>query len=195
MTTRETRTAGSVEPRAADKGAKIGGYAATFGTSTIICDCFEEVIAPGAFDVSLKRGDDVVALFNHDANFLLGRTASKTLVVAEDEKGLTFEVTPPDAGWAKDLVVSVARGDVSTCSFAFIATREEWDETGNIPKRTILQADLYDVSVVTRAAYDGTSASLRMFEARSKAVDPSAGAALAAARLRMKHAQFERGIR
>ncbi len=169
MTTREVRTTGNAETRAEGEGAtrKIGGYAAVFNTKTDICGCFIEVLAPGCFAKTLKTSD-VRALFNHDRNFVLGRQASKTLELSEDDKGLSFEATPPDASWARDLAVSIGRGDINECSFAFISRKEQWDETGDLPVRTILEADLYDVSVVTIPAYPDTSASLRMFEARSK---------------------------
>jgi len=56
----------------------VQGYAAIFNSPTTIHNYFREEILPGAFDDVL--GDDIRALFNHDPNKILGRTASKTLV-------------------------------------------------------------------------------------------------------------------
>ena len=57
------------------------------------------------------------------------------------------------------------RGDLDKMSFAFIPETQEWDDSGSIPKRTIQKASLYDVSIVTTPAYDGTSIGLRSLEA------------------------------
>ena len=159
----EQRMSTGSEARAAsgDTPRRIGGYAANFDVPTVIGGMFREVLAPGCFGQTLARGDDVLSLFNHDQNFVLGRTSNRTLTLSQDNKGLAFEVTPPETSWASDLMTSVERGDITACSFAFIATREEWDESGEIPTRTILQCDLYDQSVVSSPAYQGTSAGMR----------------------------------
>ena len=149
----------------ADKPA-LSGYAAVFGSVTEIAGLFKEQIAPGAFSRAAKE-DDVRALFNHDANYVLGRTTSGTLRLVEDDKGLRYDVDPPDTSWARDLMVSVQRGDVSQSSFAFEVTEDEWDygKRGEMPLRTIRAVRLYDVSPVTYPAYESTSVSARSLEA------------------------------
>lgn len=145
---------------------KIAGHAAVFNTEATIGGFFREQIAPGAFATAIKE-DDVRALFNHNADLVLGRTTSGTLTLSEDETGLRYEVDPPDTQWARDLMVSVKRGDISQSSFGFQVVREEWTTPENraeLPLRTILEARLFDVSPVTYPAYEETSA-----EARSKA--------------------------
>jgi uncharacterized protein len=149
----------------ADKPA-LSGYAAVFGSATEIAGLFREQIAPGAFRDAVGR-DDVRALFNHDANFVLGRTTSGTLRLVEDDKGLRYDVDPPDTQWARDLMVSVQRGDVSQSSFAFEVTDDEWEygQRGEMPLRTIKQVRLHDVSPVTYPAYATTTVSARSLEA------------------------------
>lgn len=192
MTNREVRAIGKLEARAAEEGKprKIGGYASMFNSPTDIGGYFREQVAPGAFSAAIGR-DDVRALFNHDPNYVLGRTTNKTLSLSEDSKGLLWEATPPDTQWARDLVASIDRGDVSQCSFGFRVTKETWDETGEVPLRTILEVELYDVSPVTYPAYEDTSVSLRSLEeyrAANKPADKKIGAAV---RTRMKHELFE----
>lgn len=164
-----------VEARTGDgEPPRLSGYAAVFGDVTEIAGLFTERIAPGAFADAVKR-DDVRALFNHDANYVLGRTTAGTLRLIEDERGLRYEADPPDTQWARDLMVSVQRGDVSQSSFAFEVTDEEWDYTNRaMPLRTIKQVRLYDVSPVTYPAYASTSVSARSVEqAKAQPVDTS----------------------
>lgn len=168
--------AAPVECRAAE-GEKplLSGYAAIFGEATEIAGIFRERIAPGAFADAVKR-DDVRALFNHDANFVIGRTTSGTLRLVEDDRGLRYEADPPETTWARDLMVSVQRGDVNQSSFAFEVTEEEWDygQRGEMPLRTIKSVRLYDVSPVTYPAYESTTVSARSREAASL-VEPLGG--------------------
>jgi len=169
-TKKEVRAIGVVEMRATDgQPKKIVGYAAVFNSITDIGGYFREQIAPGAFADAIGS-DDVRALFNHDSNFVLGRNTAGTLVLREDDKGLAFEVTPPDTQWAKDLMASIDRGDVTQCSFAFRARKEEWDESDPkaLPLRTLLRCDLSDVSIVTYPAYEDTSAALRSLDSYRK---------------------------
>lgn len=163
MAERERRIVGGhVEARAVEgEPTKLSGYAAVFNSVTEIAGLFREQIAPGAFADAANR-DDVRALFNHDANFVLGRTTSGTLSLSEDATGLRYDVTPPNTTWANDLMVSVQRGDISQSSFAFSVDDEKWEyPKGETPMRTIRKATLYDVSPVTYPAYTDTSVSAR----------------------------------
>lgn len=165
MQDRERRViARPIEVRAeADVPSVLTGYAAVFDSPTEIAGLFREVIKPGAFRSAIGR-DDVRALFNHDPNFVIGRTTSGTLTLSEDETGLRYTVTPPDTAWANDLMVSVRRGDITQSSFAFRVTEEKWVDSGKrdvLPMREILSVDLFDVSPVAYPAYESTTVSAR----------------------------------
>jgi HK97 family phage prohead protease len=154
-----------VTTRSEGSEVRLGGYASVFNTETVIAGLFREQIAPGAFAEALTQ-DDVRALFNHDPNFVVGRTTSGTLSLREDETGLAYDVVPPDTQWARDLVVSVGRGDISQSSFAFGVPEggDEWTRparAGELPLRTIRRATLYDVSLVTYPAYESTTTAVR----------------------------------
>jgi HK97 family phage prohead protease len=152
----------ALECRADGDAKKLGGYAALFDSETVIAGAFREVIKRGAFTDAVTR-DDVRATFNHDPNFVLGRTTSGTLTIAEDERGLRYDVTPPDTTWARDLMTSVSRGDVTQSSFAFRVTRDAWPavKRGELPLRSIEAVELYDVSPVTYPAYESTTVAVR----------------------------------
>jgi hypothetical protein len=160
---REDRTlrAGLSELRASDDGGKkIGGYAALFGVTSDDLYFGEETIEPGAFTKTLQEAD-VRALWNHDTNFVLGRNKAKTLTLREDDKGLFYEAKTPNTGWAKDLVVSIDRGDVTQSSFGFRTIRDEWHQVDDINTRRILEVELFDVSPVTFPAYPQTDVAVR----------------------------------
>lgn len=159
--------------------AHIEGYAALFNSNSEDLGGFVETIAPGAFTDALAATPDVRALFNHDPNNILARTKSGTLRVWEDAKGLAFDGELPDTQLARDLQVSMARGDVDQTSFAFSVARggEEWTGLdGQTAMRRINAVErLYDVSVVTYPAYPETTVALRSLqEARAATETQSA---------------------
>ncbi len=132
---------------------KLVGYAAVFNSVQEIFPGFREVIRPGAFSKTIKEAD-IRCLINHDPNLVLGRNKSGTLKIWEDAKGLKYEVTLPDTSYAKDLLESVSRGDVSGSSFAFRPIKERVTTEG---VHEILEARLSDVSPVTYPAYPQTN--------------------------------------
>ncbi|KAA6031356.1 HK97 family phage prohead protease, partial [Pantoea sp. F_11] len=89
----EKRSYGGEIRAAQDDGepTRIVGYGSVFDTLSEVIFGFREIIKPGAFDNVL--GDDVRALFNHDPNFILGRSAAGTLALSVDDKGLRYEIT------------------------------------------------------------------------------------------------------
>lgn len=147
-----------------DEPTKIVGYAARFNEMSEEMWGMREQIAPGAFTDALKFSD-VRALWNHDPNYVLGRTKNGTLTLSEDEEGLFYEVTPPDTQWARDLVESIKRGDVDQSSFAFTVEVQEWDDGADPVIRTIRKVkELFDVSPVTYPAYPTATSGVRSIQ-------------------------------
>ena len=179
---REFRPAQKLEVREAQSGeVRVSGYAAVFGEETNIGGMFTEEISRGAFKDAIGR-DDVVFLINHEG-LPLARTRSGTLTLEEDERGLYMEASldasDPDV---RSIVPKMKRGDLDKMSFAFVPTRQSWDDSKEVPKRMIEEAQLYDVSIVTTPAYNGTEIGLRSLEDHRKQSRKSQ----AARRLRMK---------
>jgi HK97 family phage prohead protease len=173
-----------LEARADGGKTTISGYAAIFGEVAEIGEFFSEVIARGAFTKTLQTAD-VRAYFGHDSRRVLGRQSAGTLRLREDDKGLAFEIDLPDTSDGRDVHTLIKRGDITGMSFGFYVYRQEWDETVNPPKRTLLEIELREVSVVSEPAYDGTSVALRSLEdARKEKRQQNFSAA--ATRLRMK---------
>ena len=142
------------------EGVTLIGYAAIFNSRTTLWEGFDEIVAPNAFSKSLSENRDVRSLRDHDWAKVLGRTKSGTLRLFEDERGLKFEVDIPNTSYANDLVESMERGDINQCSFGFFITKEELDWDSDPVVRTILEVDLWEVSIVSIPAYDDTEASV-----------------------------------
>jgi len=168
MTLERRATATPPEVRASESAGKVArGYAALFNTQTDIGGYFREAIAPGAFAETLTKAD-VRALIDHDSGRVIGRSKAGTLRLTEDATGLLAEIDLPDTTDGRDLAVQLERGDISGMSFGFYVTKEEWDETGDMPVRTILKAELLEVSAVAFPAYPDTTLALRSLEEARK---------------------------
>jgi uncharacterized protein len=150
---------------------KMQGHAAVFNQETDL-GWMKEKIEPGAFKSSIKK-DDIRALFNHDPNYVLGRSTSGTLKLSEDDIGLKIGIDPPDTQFARDLAVSIERGDINQMSFAFQVLEEEWirGEKKEPDKRILKKVKLFDVSPVTYPAYEGTDIAMRSHEAWQKQIE------------------------
>ena len=160
----------TIETRASGQTA-IVGYAAVYNRLSLDLGGFREMILPGAFDkvLSRQRGkQDVIAVFNHDPNILLGRTSSGTLQLSSDDKGLKYTVTPPAE--RADIISLILRRDLLGSSFAFTVAKdsESFSSDANGAVRTIREVSgLYDVGPVVNPAYSSstTGVSMRSYEA------------------------------
>jgi uncharacterized protein len=161
----ERRTYG-VELRTKDSAtgaSTITGYAAVFNSKSEDLG-FREVIMPGAFDRALKEEHDVRALWNHNADMVLGRTKSGTLRLSVDERGLKIEADMPDTQAGRDAMTLIARGDVDQMSFAFRTISDEWRTEDGEQIRELRDLELLDVSPVAYPAYAATVVSARALE-------------------------------
>lgn len=154
-----------------EKDIKIRGHAAIFNELSVDLGGFREKIDPGAFAKSILE-DDVRALWNHNADMVLGRNKSGTLKLTEDERGLAIEIDPPDTQLGRDVMCLMQRGDVTQMSFGFTVPDggERWEMIGGVAIRTLTAVNLFDVSPVTYPAYEGTDVAARsVLEAAKKA--------------------------
>ncbi len=154
-------------------GNGLKGYAHVFGHfAQMPKQRHLETMGPQAFTRSRGAGHDVVATIEHDPKRLLGSTRSKSLIVEADDKGLAFEIPElPDTSYVRDMRVLIERGDLAFCSFGFVPGEEEWSRTPDGRQlRTHTSVErLFDVSVVSLPAFEGTGAQLRAmtFEPRN----------------------------
>lgn len=127
---------------------------------------FIERISPGAAKEALKKSD-VRLLYGHNSDTLLplGRTSAGTLRAKETKTGVEIEADPPDTQFARDLMVSIERGDVQDMSFGFTVADDTWETVDGKDVRTITKfRELFDFSYVTFPAYSDTTVALRSQE-------------------------------
>ena len=151
------------EVREQGDGMNFTGYAAVFNSPSQPLP-FIETITPGAFKRSLDSRNEVKMFVNHNSDQVLASRRAGTLRLSEDSTGLLAEATLPDTTYARDLVVLMRRGDVSSMSFGFTVPNggDTWDSNS---ERTLNEIRLHEVSVVTGfPAYEATTAQVRSID-------------------------------
>jgi len=150
------------EIRAAIEGRTIEGTAVVYNTLSQRMWGFREKVAPGAFAESLADSKrDVFALWNHNADFPLASRASKTLTLEDTQSGLQFRFDVNDALWGEAAYRSIKDGIVTKMSFGFRTVADEWHTEEKEEIRTVLKAELYEISPVLFPAYTATSVEAR----------------------------------
>jgi uncharacterized protein len=143
----------------------IEGYFALYESETELWEGSFEIITKGAFDNTLNN--DIRALWNHNTQYVLGRSKNGSLQLRADDKGLFGIIKLPSTQYAEDLHELVKRGDIDQCSFGFNILDEDLEELASGGYRwRINEIDLHEISVVTFPAYENTSV-----QARTKQVE------------------------
>jgi len=132
---------------------------------------FVEIIDPTALDEADLS--DVIGVFNHDADQLLGRTTNGTLTLTRTQDGGLAYRIPYDAEDPDHVRVmrKIVRGDVVGSSFMFTCEEDSWEEEktadgGSLYVRTVLEIEaVYDVCPVTNPAYADSKAAQRSHDA------------------------------
>lgn len=114
---------------------------------------FVERVQRGAFDLS----GNIPMILRHDMRALVANTKSGLLKLVEDERSLSYEVTLPDTSVARDARALVESGVLTEMSFGFIALSDAWKGD----ERSLLRADLREISLVEDGAHKQTSAEAR----------------------------------
>lgn len=105
----------------------------------------------------------------YDTSRPLGNTKTDTLRFnTGDTTGLNYDIDLPNNTWGNDVRESVQRGDVDGSSFGFICQEDKWSkvqhEGEEMYKRSIIKAELLEVSPCTFPAYDSSQINCRSFE-------------------------------
>lgn len=158
-----------VEIRANEAGEPeyIEGYAIVFNQRSKDLGGFYEVITPEA--VRSADMSDVVALFNHDSNHILGRTGAGTLELTTDERGLKYRIKyDKDDEDHRRVARKIAKNELRGSSFRFSIDQNgdtwEREESGTYKRTVTAFRGIYDVGPVTYPAYLQTTTAQRAFE-------------------------------
>ena len=126
-------------------------------------------------EIATKRRE-VVVTKNGRPVVLMRFITDEAFNLKEDEKGLAIEIDPPDTQIARDLLVSMERGDVTQMSFGFSVRPDgqNWaeDDEGRVI-RTLTNVRLFDVSPVVFPAYPQTDIAVREMRAFLAAKKPN----------------------
>jgi len=145
-------------------GKRLHGYASVFNTEARISSLgrsFRERVSPGAFRATLSDKHDICCLVDHDPGQLIGRTGSGTLRLAEDSRGLQFELDAPDTNLGRDLLALAQRNDLGGMSIGFRVAPggEAWPADD---LRELRMIDLLEISIAQAwPAYPDTSVAVR----------------------------------
>lgn len=161
----ETRATTAGELRFITDGGKprIDGRAILFDSWSVDLGGFKERMVPG----SVTLDGDLLALFDHATDKVLGRTSAGTMEVRQDQIGVAFTAYPPETTWAKDLQISMSRGDIKGCSYRMMVEEDKWylDMEGNVC-RDVLKASVSELTVTSMPAYPETTAEARSHAAK-----------------------------
>lgn len=153
----------TIERRSNGEGAKLVGHASVFDSESLDLGGFVEIVKRGAFERSLKE-NDVHAFVNHNSDMVIGRNVAGTLRLSEDETGLRTEIDLPDTTYARDLAVSVERGDITGMSFGFrvrAGGQTIYERDDGLLQRELTDIDLMEVSTTPIPAYPATDVARR----------------------------------
>lgn len=144
---------------------RLVGHAAVFNQlSNVLSGYFRERILRGAFTRTLRKGDPVYCLLNHNPDICIASTNDGSLKLSEDSIGLLAEIEPMDTPTIRDLVVKpIQEGKLNKMSFAFDVPDggDLWSYELGAAVRSVRDANLYDVAPVAFPAYPGTDISAR----------------------------------
>jgi HK97 family phage prohead protease len=136
-------------------GEYLEGYAIVFNQrSHKISDhhgTYVETIDPDAFDLT----KNITFNYRHDDNAEYGSTASGTLTLTKDDKGIRFRLALP--AYAQTLRTQIANGHVRGMSFGFYPNKIEWRDG----IRHVLKGELLHISAVINPAYPQTNVEIR----------------------------------
>ncbi|WP_395153135.1 HK97 family phage prohead protease [Ilumatobacter sp.] len=155
----------SFEMRAAgDDGFTMEGYGAVFDTPTRIDSWegkFDEVLSRGSFTKTLSERKPVLQ-FDHGRDGATGSVPIGAInEIREDSQGLFVSARLHDNARVEPIRQAIDSGAIDGMSFRFRVIRDEWDESGDIPLRTIREVELFEVGPVVFPAYASTSVGVR----------------------------------
>lgn len=129
-----------------DQNLYVEGYAAVFAN----VDSYNDLIQKGAFvnTINGTNRDRIAFCKDHDLRDVIGVIVD----LREDEKGLWFRAKISKTRDGKDVEILLEDGALKEFSIGYITKAYDWNEEEGI--RTLTEIELWEISLVTRAAND-----------------------------------------
>lgn len=134
----------------------LSGYALRWGVPSAVRPDFDEVFLPDS--LVIPRVTPV--RINHDRDQTVATTEDGAFRISCDDTGLWVELDCPDDDLGDRLLHGSRFGVFTGWSISFRATDETWDRAGARPLRTVVRANLAEVSIADRGAHATTLAVL-----------------------------------
>lgn len=152
------------ETRDTGDGLTLEGYAAVFDTPTRIDSWegkFDEQIARGAFRKTIRERTPVMQ-FDHGHDTRTGSVPIGSIeLLREDKQGLFVRARLFDNDLVRPIRDAIAGGALSGMSFRFNVVKDEWDDSADVPSRTIREVRLHELGPVVFPAYPETTVGVR----------------------------------
>lgn len=129
-----------------DQNLYVEGYAAVFAN----VDSYNDRIQKGAFvnTINGTNRDRIAFCKDHDLRDVIGVIVD----LREDERGLWFRAKISKTRDGKDVEILLEDGALKEFSIGYITKAYDWNEEEGI--RTLTEIELWEISLVTRAAND-----------------------------------------
>ena len=159
----------------------VFGKAAVYGELSDDLGGYRECFAQGCFaeSLALTSQDDLRVIFDN-RTFVLGRRKAGTARFYDSARALHFEADTPETRWAKDLLTSMDRHDISEAGIGFFTHEFRWEYRASQKIKVITRAALQYCSIVAFAVYRTESqvlgaqiALLRLSDERMNCLQPS----------------------
>jgi len=160
---------GALELRQETGGVRVSGRF-PYNVETELVPGRFEMFEARAFSGRIAAGEDLHLLSGHDFNRPLASRASGSLEIRETDDALEFEARiEGGTSWATDFLAAHKAGLIRGLSpgFRVPAGGETIERRGNGLLRRVTRAELFELSTVTRPAFDQAQV-----EARSWQADP-----------------------
>lgn len=178
MTKFETRAVSGVVVDDGSVAPQVRASAIVFDRWSQDLGGFVERMMPGS--VTLEA--DMLALFDHQTQYVIGRQSAGTMSVLRHAAGVDFTAVPPDTQWARDMLVSLKRGDIKGCSYRMQVSDDRWYvRDDGVVARDVLAASVCELTITSMPAYPQTTAAVRSRAAAFVRSELRAGRTLSAA--------------
>lgn len=122
-------------------------YAALYNVPTLITEgtrSYYEVILPGAFDESLRNGDEVIGNINHENRHAFAKRSDGSLLLQSDDKGLFATAYLPATEPGEHVIRAKEQKRIKGTSFQFDTVKSRTRPDGVVER---VKVKLIDVCV------------------------------------------------